>query len=84
MTTLPDNPSRGVVHLEIYGKTYEMRLDWHGIAQVRRSYPEGYDLMNPEHLAVIMAVAMAKKHPEMTPDVIMDLGPPLEKRLRGN
>ena len=81
MTTLPSNPPRGTVFVEIDGKSYQMRLNWHGIAQIRRSYPEGYNLTDPEHLAVIMAVAMAHKHPEMTPDVIMDLSPPLEKAI---
>ena len=81
MTTIPDNETKGIVHLRIGDKTYEMRLNWHGIAQVRRAYPDGYNLTDPEHLAVIMAVAMAAKHPEMTPDAIMDLSPPLERAI---
>lgn len=81
MAPLPSNPTKGTVVITIDDRDYTMRLNWHGIAQIRRSYPEGYNLTDPEHLSVIMAVAMAEKHPEMTPDVIMDLSPPLEKAI---
>ena len=81
MTPLPANPTKGVTVITIDDQNYTMRLNWHGIAQIRRAYPEGYNLTDPEHLSVIMAVAMAEKHPEMTPDVIMDLSPPLEMAI---
>lgn len=81
MTTLPENPVRGTVPFQIDGRTFTMRLTWHGVAQVRRLYPDGYNLADPEHLAVIMSVAMQANHPEMTPDAIMDLSPPLERAI---
>lgn len=76
-----DNPIRGTVQLDIEGTTYTMRLNWHGVAQIRRAYPDGYNLADPEHLSVIMSIAMAEKHPDMTPDRIMDLSPPLETAI---
>lgn len=81
MPSLPDNPEAGVVNFRIGDETFTMRLNWHGIAQIRRAYPEGYNLADPEHLAVIMSIAMSTKHPDMTPDRIMDLSPPLEKAI---
>lgn len=77
-----DNPVRGTITIDIDGKTYTMRLDWHGVAQVRRAFPDGYNLSDPEHLSVIMSVAMAKYHPEMNPDAIMDMSPPLELAIQ--
>jgi hypothetical protein len=76
-----ENPIAGTVPFEIDGTTYTMRLTWHGVAQVRRAYPDGYNLADPEHLAVIMSIAMNAKHPEMTADRIMDLSPPLETAI---
>lgn len=76
-----DNPVRGIVNIEIEGETYEMRLTWHGVAQVRHIYPDGYNLADPNHLAVIMSIAMGHKHPDMSPDRIMDLSPPLETAI---
>ena len=76
-----ENPVRGTVRIDIDGETYTMRLNWHGIAQVRQSYPDGYNLADPRHLSVIMSIAMAERHPEMTPDRIMDLSPPLEHAI---
>lgn len=79
MTAQLDNPTRGTAEISLDGKTYTMRLNWHGIVKVRRAYPEGYNLADPEHLATVMAIALAEHHPDITADHVMDMSPPIEK-----
>jgi hypothetical protein len=71
------NPTRGTVTHEIDGIPYTMRLDWNAVAEIREKFPDGYNLTNPSHLSVVMAVAMAGRHPDMTPERIMEMSPPL-------
>ena len=75
-----DNPVRGTVPVEIGGVTYVMRLNWHGIAQIRELYPDGYDLMDVKTLATIMSICLPN-NPEMTVDRIMDESPPIEPSI---
>lgn len=81
MAEVSANPLRGTVPIVINDETYTMRLNWHGIAQIRRLYPNGYDLSDPEHLSVIISIAMSEAHPDMTPDMVMDLSPPIESAI---
>jgi hypothetical protein len=74
------NPVRGTVPIEIGGVTYIMRLNWHGIAQIRQLYPDGYDLMDMPTLAKLICVALPD-HPDVTPEWIMDQGPPIEPTI---
>jgi hypothetical protein len=74
------NPVRGTVPIEIDGVTYIMRLNWHGVAQIREIYPDGYDLMDMKTLATVMSVCLPN-NPDMTPERIMDAGPPIETSI---
>jgi hypothetical protein len=53
-----ENPIRGTTPIEIGGVTYVMRLNWHGIAQIREMWPDGYDLMDVKTLATIISLAL--------------------------
>jgi len=75
-----DNPVRGTVPIEIGGATYVMRLNWHGIAQIRELYPDGYDLMDVKTLATIISICL-HGHDDMTPDRIMDEAPAIEPAI---
>jgi hypothetical protein len=75
-----DNPVRGTVPIEIGGVTYIMRLNWHGIAQIRELYPDGYDLMDVKTLATIMSICLPG-NPDMTADKIMDEAPAIEPSI---
>lgn len=74
------NPIRGTVPIEIDGVTYPMRLTWHGIAQIRQLYPDGYDLMDMQTLATIMAICLPNTE-EMSPEWVMDRAPPIEPTI---
>ncbi len=79
---MPDktaNPARGTVPIEIGDKTYIMRLTWHGVAQIRELYPDGYDLMDLKTLATMISICL--KDETMTPEQIMDESPAIEPAI---
>ena len=80
MADKSENPIRGTTPIEIGGVTYVMRLNWHGIAQIREMWPDGYDLMDVKTLATIISLALPK-HEEMTPERIMEEAPAIEPTI---
>ncbi|MBW2645089.1 MAG: hypothetical protein JRE23_02720 [Deltaproteobacteria bacterium] len=61
----------------IEGKPYRLRYTWAVLAEVNEKYGDSPDLFKPEVVAFVGAAGMRKKHPEMTPEKIMELSPPL-------
>ena len=80
MADKAENPIRGTTPIEINGVTYVMRLNWHGIAQIREMWPDGYDLMDVKTLATIISLALPN-HEDMTPERIMDEAPAIEPAI---
>lgn len=74
------NPVRGTVPIEIDGVTYIMRLTWHGVAQIRELYPDGYDLMDMKTLATIMAICLPDQK-DVSAEWVMDRAPPIEPSI---
>ena len=61
----------------INGKTYILRFTWEALAQVSEKYGDSPDLFSPEVVAYVGSVGMINRSPEMTPEKIMELSPPL-------
>ncbi|MFA5445041.1 MAG: hypothetical protein WC262_08755 [Bacteroidales bacterium] len=67
----------GEKRIKIDGKTYFLRYTWKALAEIAKKYGDNPDLFNPETVAFVGSVGMRESHPEMTPDKIMALSPPL-------
>lgn len=76
-----DNKYTGEVSLDICGKRCVLVYDWRSLSRIKSEYGDEAlrDLKSlaPETLAGILAAGLAKHHPDMTTDAILDLSPPL-------
>jgi len=61
----------------IEGKPYYLRYTWAVLAEVNEKYGDSPNLFDPETVAFVGSAGLRKKHPEMTPEKIMELSPPL-------
>lgn len=71
------NPITGECEIEIAGRKYTLRYDWSALAEVEAAHGDSPNFFNAQVIASIAAVGMKRNHPEMTPEKIMDLSPPL-------
>lgn len=71
------NKITGDNEIAIAGRVYTLRYDWRALAEVVQRHGDSPNMMNPEIIASIAAIGLAKCYPEMTMDVIMELSPPL-------
>lgn len=62
---------------KINGKSYYMRFTWAALAEVSHKYGENPNLFDPETASFVGSAGMRGNHPEMTPEKIMVLSPPL-------
>ena len=67
----------GTKMIKIEGKPYCLRFTWAALAEVAGKYGDNPNLFEPETVAFVGSAGMREKHPEMTPDRIMKLSPPL-------
>lgn len=75
------NRYKGEYPIEIGGETYVMVFDWNAIAAAHGAYgntavAEIFQKFEPDTLAGLMQIALAKHHPEMTADKIKAISPP--------
>jgi len=71
------NPVTGTKRVDINGKGYTMRFTWAALAEVEAMYGDNPNLFNAEILSRVAAAGLRAFHPEMTPEAIMELSPPL-------
>jgi hypothetical protein len=71
------NKITGEKIVKIAGQDYILRYTWRVIAEVAQKYGDNPNLFSPETIAYIASAGMREKHPEMTPERIMELSPPL-------
>ena len=71
------NPVTGTKRVDINGKGYLMRFTWAALAEVEAMYGDNPNLFNAEILSRVAAAGLRAFHPEMTPEAIMELSPPL-------
>jgi hypothetical protein len=61
----------------INGQGHVMRFTWRALAAIEAEFGDNPNLFNAEVLAKVASAGLAEKHPDMTPERIMDLSPPL-------
>jgi hypothetical protein len=67
----------GLKITNIDGKPYSLRYTWAALAEVAGKYGDSPNLFEPETVAFVGSAGMREKHPDMTPEKIMELSPPL-------
>ena len=67
----------GMKRIDIDGKSYSLRYTWAVLAEVAEKYGDSPNLFQPETVAFVGSVGMREKYPEMTPEKLMELSPPL-------
>ena len=63
--------------LTINGQRYQIRFSWDALQEINGKHGDGPNMFNPDVVASIAAIGMAKYHPEMTAQKIKELSPPL-------
>ncbi|GAF93543.1 unnamed protein product, partial [marine sediment metagenome] len=71
------NPITGEHDIEIGGQRYTVRFDWDALAEVTTKHGDSPNLFSPDVVASVASIGMKKHHPEMTPERIKELSPPL-------
>jgi len=56
---------------------YYLRYPWAVLAEVAEKYGDSPNLFEPETVAFVGSAGLRERHPEMTPEKIMELSPPL-------
>lgn len=71
------NKITGENEIQIAGRVYMLRYDWRALAEVVQRHGDAPNMMNPEVIASIAAIGLAKRYPDITAEFIMELSPPL-------
>lgn len=71
------NPITGEYDITIVGKKYTLRYDWQALAEVEATHGQEPNLFSAEVVASVASSGLKRRHPEMTPEKIMELSPPL-------
>lgn len=71
------NLINGECEIDVAGRKYTLRYDWQALAAVEAAHGDSPNFFNAQVIASIAAVGMKRNHPEMTPEKIMELSPPL-------
>lgn len=76
------NPYKGEVKLEIYGEAFTVVYDWNDLAIIKQKYElnifdELFQKLSPEVLADVLSAGLIKHHPQMTPEAVFVLSPPI-------
>ena len=71
------NRITGEKKVMIGGRGYVMRFTWRALAEIEAEYGDNPNLLKPEIVAAVASAGLRERHPEMTPDKIMELSPPL-------
>lgn len=63
--------------VHIGGHDYVLKFTWRALSEIEQKYGDSPNLFDPDVIAVIAAIGLRDRHPEMTTERIMDLSPPL-------
>lgn len=73
-----NNPTRGMRSVSINGLVYILQFTWDELSRVEAEYGEkGPDLSDIEVLANVASIGFSARHPEVTPEKIRELSPPV-------
>lgn len=67
----------GEVDIDLCGEVYSIRFDWDALAAVKDAHGDAPNLFDSDVLASVASMGMKKRHPELTPEKIRELSPPL-------
>jgi hypothetical protein len=71
------NRITGEKKVTINGQGYVMRFTWRALAEIEAEYGDNPNLFNADVLSKVGAAGLRDKYPDMTPERLMDLSPPL-------
>jgi len=71
------NPLKGEGAILLDGKSYPLRFTWSALAELQEKYPSGFNTARTDVLADLIAWGLRHVAPELTPEKIMDLSPPM-------
>ena len=71
------NPITGEKIITINGQGYVMRFTWRALSEIEAKYGDSPNLFSADVLSHVGSVGLRDSHPEMTPERLMDLSPPL-------
>lgn len=86
MTAMSVNRDRGEVALVMGGETYVLHYDWRAVGLIRERFGakefeaklaalgDGVDVAG---LAEVVVIGLARNHPDMTAEMVLDLSPPM-------
>ncbi len=63
--------------IHIGGHDYVLKFTWRALSEIEQKYGDSPNLFDPDVIAVIAAIGLRDRHPEMNAERIMDLSPPL-------
>lgn len=67
----------GAVTVRLGGADYTLRLDWAALAEVKTRHGDNPDLKDLSVVASVASLGLRAHHPEMTPERIQELSPPV-------
>jgi hypothetical protein len=67
----------GEKELKIAGKKYILRFTWKALSEISEKYGDSPNIFKPEVVSDIASMGLIDKYPDMTPDKIMEISPPL-------
>jgi len=67
----------GLKITKIDGRSYSLWFNWAALAEVAEKYGDSPNLFQPETVAFVGSAGLRERHPNMTPERIMELSPPL-------
>ena len=76
------NPITGEKTITINEERYTVRYTWKALAEIETKHGDSPNLFNAEIVSDIAAIGIRDKHPDMTPEKIMELSPPLMPFVR--
>lgn len=79
------NETRGEVVYTLHGFSYSMRYTWKAIGRLKAHFGDEYDAeiqkalnnQDLEAISRIVSAALIDSHPEMTPEHIFEMSPPI-------
>lgn len=71
------NPITGEGKVEIAGQEYTIRFDWSCLAEIENEFGDNPNFFDPDTVSKIAAIGLKKYHPELTPEKLKELSPPL-------
>lgn len=67
----------GAVPVRLGEQDYTLRFDWAALAEVKQAHGDEPDLLDLSVLASVASLGFRARHPELTPERLAELSPPV-------